>query len=158
MIVDSHAHVSLPIKDYLDIMDEAGIDRAILFATSVHPEQANDAGAFEAEMGRLDRVVLAGGTSLEARSASMRELVEMIGRYPDRFAGFGSVPLGLTYEETGRWVEDHVIKNRCVGFGEITVPSGSVKSLSTVLSLASDFGNLPVWTHAFRPSPTPRHP
>ena len=82
MIVDSHAHVSLPIKDYLDIMDEAGIDRAILFATAVHPEQANDAGAFEAEMGRLDRVVLAGGTSLEARSASMRELVEMIGRYP----------------------------------------------------------------------------
>jgi predicted TIM-barrel fold metal-dependent hydrolase len=47
----------------------------------------------------------------------MRELIEVVGRHSDRFLGFGSVPLGLAYEETGRWVEDYVIKNHFIGFG-----------------------------------------
>lgn len=150
MIIDSHAHVSHPIKDYLNIMSETGIDRAILFATSVHPEKSGDTESFEAEMGRLE-LALAGGTPQEVRANAMRELVETVGQRPDRFAGFCSVPLGLTYEETGGWVEDYVVKNRCIGFGEITAPAGSVKLLSTILALAADFGNLPVWVHAFTP-------
>jgi hypothetical protein len=57
-------------------------------------------------MGRLDRVVLAGGASQEARTTAMKELVRVIGEHPDRFSGFGSVPLGLSHQETGKWIED----------------------------------------------------
>jgi uncharacterized protein len=148
MIVDSHAHVSLPIGEYIGIMDEAGIDRAVLFATSVHPENAPDADAFEAEIGRLNRVVLAGMTAHDARAAAMGELVETVGRHKARFYGFCSVPAGLSHEETHRWVEGYP---HCVGIGEVAVPPGSVGSLSAIFAVAGDFGNLPVWVHAFAP-------
>lgn len=78
-------------------------------------------------------------------------LVRVIGEHPHRFSGFGSVPLGLSHQETGKWIEDQVIKNRCLGIGEITVSSGSVDSLSTIFGLARDFGNLPLWVHTFAP-------
>lgn len=149
MVVDSHAHVSLPMEVYVGLLDEAGIDRAVLFATSIHPEAAHDVDEFAAEMGRLNRVVLAGTTAVAARAESNRELVETIGLFPGRFSGFCSVPVGLSCEETARWLAGYP---ECVGIGEVTIPPGAVAAtMPAVLAVASDFGNLPVWVHTFAP-------
>jgi predicted TIM-barrel fold metal-dependent hydrolase len=148
-IVDSHAHVSVPIETYIHILDEAGIDRAILFATSIHPEKARDVDGFAAEMGKLNRVVLTGTTAAEARAESNKELIETIGLFPGRFCGFCSVPVGLSHEDTARWLESYP---GCVGIGEVTMPPGvAADSLPNILAVASDFGNLPVWVHTFAP-------
>lgn len=40
MIIDSHAHVVLPIENHIKMMDESGIDKTVLFSTLVHPEKA----------------------------------------------------------------------------------------------------------------------
>lgn len=39
MIIDSHAHVVLPVEKHIEMMDSSGIDKTILFSTLVHPEK-----------------------------------------------------------------------------------------------------------------------
>lgn len=46
MIIDSHAHVILPVEQQLALMESAGVERTVLFSTRVHPEQAADLEAF----------------------------------------------------------------------------------------------------------------
>ena len=41
MIIDSHEHLILPIKMQIKKLEEAGVDKAILFTTTPHPEKAN---------------------------------------------------------------------------------------------------------------------
>ncbi len=40
MIVDSHQHVMLPASMQIKKMDDAGVDKAILFTTTPHVERA----------------------------------------------------------------------------------------------------------------------
>ena len=40
MMIDSHEHVLWPVEKQLAKMDEAGIERAVLFGTTPHPELA----------------------------------------------------------------------------------------------------------------------
>ena len=40
MIVDSHQHVMLPTSMQIKKMDDAGVDKAILFTTTPHVERA----------------------------------------------------------------------------------------------------------------------
>ena len=41
MIVDSHEHLILPIEMQIKKLKEAGVDKAILFTTTPHPEKEN---------------------------------------------------------------------------------------------------------------------
>lgn len=52
MIVDSHQHVMLPTSMQVKKMDDAGVDKAILFTTTPHVERAASAtlAAIGAEM------------------------------------------------------------------------------------------------------------
>ena len=43
MIVDSHQHVMLPTSMQVKKMDDAGVDKAILFTTTPHVERAASA-------------------------------------------------------------------------------------------------------------------
>ena len=43
MIVDSHQHVMLPTSMQVKKMDDAGVDKAILFTTTPHVERAESA-------------------------------------------------------------------------------------------------------------------
>lgn len=47
MIIDSPAHVMLPVEKQIALMNEASVDKAILFSTLVHPEKAETRSAFE---------------------------------------------------------------------------------------------------------------
>lgn len=151
MIIDSHAHVILPVKKHISLMDEAGVDKTILFSTSIHPEVTNSLGEFEKELNKLYEIISGRKNSIETKIASIKEQKEIIDKYPSKFYGFGSVPVGLDYEKTASWIEEYVIKNRFIGLGEFSVATGKVRSLETVFQASHDFSNLPIWIHAFWP-------
>jgi predicted TIM-barrel fold metal-dependent hydrolase len=151
MIIDSHAHVIFPVEKHIELMDEAGIDKTILFSTSMHPEVTRSLDEFEKELNKLYEVISGKRNSIETKIASINEQSGVINKYPSRFYGFGSVPLGLDYEKTASWIEEYVVKNRFIGLGEFSVATGQVKSLETVFKAAHDFSNLPIWIHAFWP-------
>lgn len=151
MIIDSHAHVIFPVEKHIELMDEAGIDKTILFSTSMHPEVTNSLDEFEKELNKLYEIISGKKNSIQTKIASIKEQSEVINKYPSRFYGFGSVPLGLDYEKTALWIEEYVVKNRFIGLGEFSVATGQVKSLERVFKASHDFSNLPIWIHGFWP-------
>ncbi len=151
MIIDGHSHVMLPTERHIALMDEAGIDKTILFSTSVHPELSADADEFDKEMSVLQEIVTGKRNPIEARKYAMHELYKTIELNPARFVGFGTVPLGLDYKDTCTWIQDYVLPGNFIGLGEFTVPSGQIKTLENIFSAVTNFGNLPLWIHAFHP-------
>ncbi|MCL1932659.1 MAG: amidohydrolase family protein [Candidatus Azobacteroides sp.] len=134
-------------------MDEAGVEKTVLFSTMVHPERTTDLSGFRKEMQRLNEII--GGqanTAVAARLAAIKEQKETIDLYPTRFIGFGTVPLTLNTENVvNEYIEKEVIENGFVGLGEFTLPSGSIKLLKPVFKASTNYGNLPLWIHAFNP-------
>lgn len=151
MIIDSHAHVVLPVEEHIRLMNEAGIDKTILFSTSIHPEKAETMAEFEQEIRLLGEIITGKRNAAEIKKAANRENYEITTRYPDRFVGFGNIPHGLDYKETAAWVEQEVIQYRFIGLGEFTLPAGQVHTLKNSFAAAREFGNLPIWVHAFWP-------
>ncbi|MGL5437245.1 MAG: amidohydrolase family protein [Lachnospiraceae bacterium] len=153
MIIDGHSHVILPTENHIELMDNAGVDKTILFYTSVHPETASDFSDLRKEMQLLNEII--GGktnAAANARRIGVMQQKEAINLHPTRFIGFGSVPLTLeTEKEICEYVEKEVINNGYVGLGEFTLPSGSAKLLAPIFKVSASFGNLPLWIHAFNP-------
>ena len=152
MIIDGHSHLTFPIGKHIKDMDNAGIDKTILFSTSFHPEMAENTQEIKAAMVYLGDL-LAGkkGSMTELREKSIAELVEAINQYPTRYIGFGAVPLGLDYDKTMEYVERNIKRNQFKGMGEFTPGTGQVQLLDNIFKASSEFGNLPVWIHAFFP-------
>lgn len=157
MIVDSHQHVMLPTTMQIQKMDHAGVDKAVLFTTTPHVEKAatTTLDAIGAEMQVLYQL-LAGGYSPEARITKMKdtilELNQAIQQAPDRFYGFGPVPLGLSDEETNEWIRDYITGNSFKGIGEFTPGSETqIMQLETVFKALADYQGLPIWVHTFNP-------
>ncbi|RDB64303.1 amidohydrolase [Gordonibacter sp. 28C] len=157
MIIDSHQHVILPTSMQLEGMDRAGVGKAVLFATTPHVERAKSAALadIDREMQALYRL-LGGAFTEQQRRAQMEgtieELKQAVATAPDRFAGFGPVPLGLSDDDTAAWVEDRVVGNAFRGIGEFTPGStAQVEQLEPVFRAASDHAGLPLWVHTFNP-------
>jgi predicted TIM-barrel fold metal-dependent hydrolase len=152
MIIDGHAHVILPVERHLVLMDAAGVDHTILFGTRIHPERADNLDELEKELRVLD-TVLAGNlnNTLDTYQRTTTELAEVVQAYPERFTGFGNLPLSLTRDEAENWIQQHVLANGLRGLGEFTLAPGQIGQLETVFELASDAGNLPLWVHTFAP-------
>lgn len=154
MIIDSHAHVILPTEKQLLMMEEAGVDKTILFSTTPHPEKAHDLKSLEKELAILNNV-LASNTSLDERIRNIKstteELKKVIDRNPSKFIGFGLVPLSLTYNETADWINNNVIKNNFYGLGEFSPASDQVKYLEVIFQASNELGYLPIWVHTFHP-------
>lgn len=85
MIIDSHAHVMLPTEKQILLMEEAGVDKTILFCTTPHPEKANDLKSLEKELAVLNNI-LASNTSLDERIKNIKSnaavLKEVIDKNP----------------------------------------------------------------------------
>ncbi|HBF38099.1 MAG TPA: amidohydrolase [Firmicutes bacterium] len=154
MVIDSHAHVMEPTAKQLSFMEEAGVDKTILFSTSIHPEKVMDLAAFEQEIRRLFDI-LAGNCKVDERKSSMQrstvELCDAIKKHPEHFLGFGPVPLGIGEYETADWIEENIIVNGFLGVGEFSPGSGSVYLLENVFKALMELGKLPVWIHTFHP-------
>jgi predicted TIM-barrel fold metal-dependent hydrolase len=151
VIIDSHAHVMLPVEKQIESMDEAGIDRTILFSTLVHPELATDLVTFDKELNVLGDILSGKINASEARKKAIEEQVHAINKYPTRFIGFGSVPIGLSKENTAIWIEEQILRNNFRGIGEFTLAPGQVSQLETVFSVVKEIRTLPIWVHTFSP-------
>ncbi|WP_347563729.1 hypothetical protein [Pseudoflavonifractor sp. 524-17] len=132
-------------------MDDAGVNKAILLTTTPYVERAETATleAIGAEMQVLYQL-LAGSYSPEVRIAKMKdpilELNQAIQDAPDRFFGFGPVPLGLTDGDTAKWVKDYIAGNSFKGVGEFTPGSETqITQLESVPEISCCAGYL--WTH-----------
>ncbi|MDP4121157.1 MAG: amidohydrolase family protein [Bacillota bacterium] len=152
MIIDAHSHVTLPIQEHIKAMDEAGIDKTFLFSTTFHPETSANFAEVKTSMEYLNDL-LAGkiGSVVEARQKAVSELVEAIEQYPDRYIGFGTVPVGLNLNDTLQYVNDVIYKNHLAGMGEFPLGSGQTHLLKNVFIASQEFHNLPIWVHAFFP-------
>lgn len=151
MIIDSHAHVVLPVEKHIELMDEAGVDKTILFSSSIHPELAQNLEEYEKELNKLYDIIFGKKFSMDAKINSIKEQCEIIKKYPSRFYGFGNVPAGFDYEKTASWVKEYVVKNNFKGIGEVTIGNGRTQDLNNIFKAAHDFSNLPIWIHAFWP-------
>ena len=152
MIIDGHSHVTLPIEEHIQLMDNAGIDKTILFSTTFHPELANNAQEVKEKMKYLNDL-LSGkkGSMLEERKASITELLNAIKQYPDRYIGFGAVPIGLSLYDTEQYIEENIFNNNLAGIGEFTLGIGQSHLLENIFQAVNKFDKMPIWIHAFNP-------
>jgi predicted TIM-barrel fold metal-dependent hydrolase len=152
MIIDGHSHVTLPVEEHIRKMNEAGVDKTVLFTTTFHPETAKNTEEVKTAMHYLNDLVAGKkGSMEETRRKAILELTQALSWYPDRFIGFGSVPAGLDYKATLQFIDENIRKNRLSGMGEFTVGSGQTHLLQNVFQASREFENLPVWIHAFFP-------
>lgn len=154
MIIDSHAHVMMPVEKQFFLMDEASVDKTVLFSTTPHPELANSLHSFENEMNVLNNI-LTGTYSPEERiqniARTTSEMCSRIKQYPDKFFGFGTLPLSLPLENILSWIDTHIISNGLLGLGEITLGTGQTQLLENIFIASGNFGQLPLWIHTFHP-------
>ena len=155
MIIDSHEHIMFPAKMQLDKMDAAGVDRAILFCSAPHPEKANNLNELETEMNTLYKI-LAGVNSKEDNIKRLKknivEITTAIKENPNRFWGFGSVPLALSLEDTQNWIDTQITANSLCGIGEFTPGNEQqIIQLGTVFQAIMNTRLYPVWVHTFNP-------
>lgn len=155
MIIDSHEHLMLPTEIQIEKLENAAIDKTILFCTAPHPEKASTFEGLKEEMGALYKI-LEGSNSkednLKRMENNIKELTEVIKKYPEKFYGFGSVPLELSLEETSDWINTHIVSNGLKGVGEFTPGSDEqIRQLETVFQALENFPELPIWIHTFNP-------
>jgi len=151
MIIDSHAHVILPFHRQVELMHEANIDLTILFTTTIHPEIATDLDSFEKEMQILDDILAGRKNPSQERLTAINQIKEAITKYPGKYIGFGSMPMGLTFKESANWVEQYIVANGFYGIGEMAPGSGQISKLEPVFAASAELGNLPLWVHTFFP-------
>mgnify|MGYP001025819356 CR=1 FL=1 len=155
MIIDSHEHLMLPIEMQIEKLNQVGVDKAILFSTVPHPERAKNLAELRGEMNILYKV-LAGANNKEANRERMiknnNELAMQMKKYPERFFGFGAVPLGMSEPETSLWIEENILSNEFKGIGEFTPGSDEqIRQLEVIFQAVNNFSNLPIWVHTFNP-------
>jgi len=125
---------------------------AVLFMTRPHPERATDREFLRQEMSALDRALSGHGSCGESYRAAWREFDDALAAYPERFIGFGSVPLDLSGEQIAAAVGRDVAGRGLPGIGELTPPPGQAARLGPVLEAAHDHGGLSVVVHGFAPT------
>ncbi len=151
MVIDSHAHVMLPEEHQLELMKEAKVDRTILFSSTIHPETANSIETFETELNKLYDILNGIKNPVEERIQAIEELAKVVRDNPEKYIGFGAIPLGLSYDENLVWIEKYIIANKFRGIGELAPGSGNVSELEALFRASQEVGNLPLWVHTFFP-------
>lgn len=155
MIIDSHEHLMFPVQNQVGKLDKAGIDKAVLFCTAPHPEKANTFSELKNEMNTLYKILAGNNTkevNIQRLKKNIEEVVQAIQNYPDRFYGFGAVPLELSLPDTEEWIAQNIIANGLKGVGEFTPGSDEqISMLETVFQALDQFPGLPIWVHTFHP-------
>ncbi|MGW1591927.1 amidohydrolase family protein [Streptomyces sp. NPDC002386] len=134
------------------MLDDAGVDRAVLFGTRPHPERATDLQSLRREMAALDEAIGGRATGMEGYRTAWLELEMALDAHPDRFIGFRSVPLDLTPQRIAEMVDRDVVGHGMRGIGELTPPPGRADLLEPVMRAAADHSELPVVVHGFAPT------
>lgn len=152
MIIDAHSHVHDPVHSHIALLDEAGVDRAVLFGTRPHPERATDLNSLRHEMSVLSETISGRSSGPDGHEAAREELAAACAAHPDRFIGFGKVRLDVSAQQIAEEVEREVVGRGFRGIGELTPPPGGAGLIEPVLRAAADHGGLPVVVHGFAPT------
>lgn len=144
MIIDAHSHVHDPVERHITLLDDAGVDRAVLFMTRPHPERATGLESLRREMAILHDRLRGQGGHADADTIAWAELDAALARWPDRFIGFGSVPLELPAGQIAAVIEREVVGRGLRGIGELTPPPGRAARIEPVLRACADQGGLPL--------------
>ena len=152
LIIDGHSHVTLPVEKHLSLMDEAGIDKTILFRTSIHPELQSNEEGIKKEMQKLMNI-LSGDTKVVRKYSNVanKELFDAVEKYPDRFYCFGIVPLDMDIPDMMEEIRQQLDKHHILGLGEFTLASGTVPAMENVFKASAQTACLPIWIHGFNP-------
>ena len=129
MVIDSHAHVMHPQQRQLELMAEAKIDYTVLFTTTIHPETATNMKTLEEEMNKLYDILNGVKNPLNERINAIAELATIIKGNPTKYIGFGSIPLGLSYNENLEWINRYIVANSFRGIGELAPGTRQVTQL-----------------------------
>ncbi|MFB9923344.1 amidohydrolase family protein [Amycolatopsis halotolerans] len=148
LIIDAHSHVHDPVHQHLALLDEAGADRAVLFATRPHPERATDLASFRREMSVLDAAL--NGASGDGYQSAWQELDSALAAHPGRFLGFRSVRLDRSGGQLAAEVDQ--VARGFHGIGELTPAPGAAARIEPVLRAATDHNGLPVVVHGSAPT------
>ena len=151
MVIDSHAHVMLPPQRQVQLMAEAEVDCTVLFTSMIHPETATNMKALEEELNNLYDILNGVKNPLNERIRAIEELATIIKENPAKYIGFGSIPLGLSYNENLDWINKYILANGFRGIGELTPGTGKVSQLEPLFLASQEVGNLPLWVHTFIP-------
>lgn len=151
MVIDSHAHVMHPPQRQLELMTEAKVDCTVLFTTMMHPEAATSMKTLEEEMNKLYDILNGVKNPLTERINAITELATIIKENPTKYIGFGSIPLGLSYNENLEWINQYIVANGFRGIGELAPGTGQVTQLEPLFRASQEVGNLPLWVHTFMP-------
>lgn len=154
MIIDSHEHVILPTEKQVELLKKAGVDKAVLFSTTPHVEKATDFQSFEAEMNVLNQIL--SGTDGEKRIRNLKkkneELFKAIEQNPERFYGFGSVPLDLDLKQTVKWIKEEIRPYGFKGIGEFCPGTDKqMQQMETIFCALQETQIMPIWVHTFHP-------
>jgi hypothetical protein len=142
----------LPVEEQVDLLKQAGVNRAVLFPTLVHPENAQNRTEFRNEIEVLNSILRGEINPVEARISSIAELVSVIEVRRDMFLGFGSVPAGMDYEFTAQWIGKYIVNNGLSGIGEISFGAGEAHKIENIYRVLSDYEyRYPLWIHTFNP-------
>lgn len=151
MIIDSHAHLMLPLERQIQWMDEANVDLTVLFTSTIHPEIATTLSELENEMNSLYAILNGTENPLTKRIYAIEQLVSVIKSAPERYLGFGSIPFALSYNENLIWIEKYILSNDFRGIGELAPQSGQIPQMDGLFRASQAVGGLPLWVHAFFP-------
>lgn len=155
MIIDSHEHLLLPIESQVKKLEEAGVDKAILFCTTPHPEKCKTLTELKNEMSVLNNILTKSNTleeNIKRIKNSIEDLKKALKMYPNKFYGFGAVPLGMSLDNTINWIKNYIISNELKGVGEFTPSSDKeIEALETVFKALTNYPKLPIWIHTFHP-------
>lgn len=158
MIIDSHEHIFSNLNMQKELIDKAGVDKAILFSTTIHPENVHNSSELEDEMNKLTDILsgnLKGEERLRGQAKSNEEVIKAVKDNPDRFMGFGAVPLELNQNDILEWIKKYIADSNLMGAGEFTPGSmEAVLNLEKVFKALSDYPEYPMWIHTFHPVDT----
>jgi predicted TIM-barrel fold metal-dependent hydrolase len=152
VILDAHSHVHDSVDSHVALLDEAGVDRTIVFGTRPHPERATDVASLRRELSVLADTVSGRSTGGASYRLAWDEVDAAIAAFPDRFIGFGKVDLELPTEEIATVVETEFVRRGYRGIGELTPPPGQAGRVEPALAAAADHGGLPVVVHGHGPT------
>ena len=152
LVIDGHSHVTIPIENHIRLMDEAGIDKTVLFRTGVHPELKGSNDEIKEEMQQLQKYLTGDPAIADSYGeAAHEELFKAVNKYPNRFICFGNISLNKDLDTMTKNIQTQISKHHILGIGELALPSGQIHKLENVFKASSQTACLPLWIHCFNP-------
>ena len=132
-------------------MDQSKIDKAILFTTTPHPEQSHSLQELKQQISMLSSVLNGDINAKEKKRLyenNIKDLTTAMNYYPDRFLGFGNIPLGMKPFDIELWLDKQICRNHLMGLGEFTPSTiAQIQQIGDIMKIVCSNRIYPLWIH-----------